>query len=75
MNTNDFIVKKQGKREYLNTRKITDLMKKFEILFESSIEVPRIKIGKRQTIATLIDEPEYVRHFNKIHVNCEETGK
>jgi hypothetical protein len=32
------------------------MMKKLNALFESMVEVPRIRIGGRQTIETLIDE-------------------
>ena len=59
----DFIVKtenlgrkKQGKRQYLNYQKTRDLMKRLNILFECTVEVPRIRIGGRQTIETLINE-------------------
>ena len=60
---NDFMVKtehlakkKKGKREYLNTRKTRELMKALHRFFESNVEVPRIKVGKKQTIETLISE-------------------
>ena len=59
----DFIVKtentsrkKQGKREYLNNKQTRELMERLEVFFESFIEIPRIKVGKRQTIETLINE-------------------
>jgi len=59
----DFTVKterlsrnKKGKREYLNGPKTSDLMKKLNLYFESKVEIPRIKVGKRQTIETLINE-------------------
>ena len=63
LRSKDFIVKtenlgrkKKGKREYLNKRLTRDLMKKLEILFETTVEVPRIKVGKKQTIERLINE-------------------
>ena len=31
-------------------------MKKLEIFFESNVEIPRIKVGKKQTVETLINE-------------------
>ena len=31
-------------------------MERLEVFFESFIEIPRIKVGKRQTIETLINE-------------------
>jgi len=33
-----------------------ELMKKLNKLFEMNVEIPRIKVGKRQTIETLIIE-------------------
>jgi CRISPR/Cas system-associated endonuclease Cas1 len=66
LNSRDFIVKtenlsrkKTGKREYLSNRLTKDLMK-LDSLFESKIEIPRIKVGKRQTIETLIREEDLV---------------
>jgi hypothetical protein len=63
LNPKDFIVKtenlgrkKQGKRQYLNYQKTRDLMKRLNILFECTVEIPRIKVGKRQTLETLINE-------------------
>jgi hypothetical protein len=59
----DFIVKtedlsrnKNGKRVYLNDVQTRDLMKRLNDFFESYVEVPRIKVGKKQTIETLINE-------------------
>ena len=48
--------KRKGKREYLNGVKTRVMMKQLQTLFESVVEVPRIRIGKRQTIDTLISE-------------------
>ena len=63
LSAKDFIVKtetiakkKKGKREYLNNKLTRDLMKKLEMFFESKVEIPRIKVGKKQTIETLINE-------------------
>ena len=63
LKSNDFIVKteniartKIGKREYLNDKLTRELMKKLEAFFEFTIEVPRIKVGRKQTIETLINE-------------------
>jgi CRISPR/Cas system-associated endonuclease Cas1 len=59
----DFTVKakrlsrnKKCKREYLSDSKTSDLMKKLDQYFESKVEIPRIKVGKRQTLKTLISE-------------------
>jgi hypothetical protein len=48
--------KKIGKREYLNNQRTRYLMKKLNKFFESTVEVPRIKVGNKQTIETLINE-------------------
>jgi CRISPR-associated protein Cas1 len=60
---NDFITKseistrnKKGKREYLNDLKTKDMMDQLNDYFESMVEIPRIKVGERQTIETLINE-------------------
>ena len=47
---------KKGKRVYLNDAQTRDLMKQLDRFFESFIDVPRIRVGKRQTIDTLINE-------------------
>jgi hypothetical protein len=48
--------KRKGKREYLNNLQTRDLMKRLYKYFEREVDVPRIRIGKRQTIETLINE-------------------
>jgi len=48
--------KLRGKREYLNDFQTRDFMKRLYSYFESKVEVPRIRVGKRQTIETLINE-------------------
>ena len=59
----DFIVKtenhsrkKKGKREYINDKQTRDLMKQLQKMFESKIEISRMKVGKKQTVETLINE-------------------
>lgn len=52
--------KKMGKREYLNNSDTGDLMKKLDGFFESMINVPRIKFGKKQSIESLIEEESYL---------------
>ena len=47
---------KKGKREYLNDSETKDLMEKLNQHFESMIEVPRMKVGRKQTVETLINE-------------------
>ena len=59
----DFVVKsevlsrkRQGKREYLNRVQTRDLMKRLNRYFECKVDIPRVRIGNRQTIETLISE-------------------
>ena len=59
----DFITKaesmsrrRKGKREYLNGTQTRQLIKQLDHFFETTVEVPRVKIGRRQTIETLISE-------------------
>jgi hypothetical protein len=40
----------------LNDAQTRDLMKQLDKYFESYIEIPRMRIGKRQTIETLVNE-------------------
>jgi CRISPR/Cas system-associated endonuclease Cas1 len=47
---------KKGKREYLNDVETKDFAKKLNSYFELFVEVPRIRVGKKQTIETLINE-------------------
>ena len=48
--------KRKGKRKYLNGGQTRHLMKQLNAFFEVTVEVPRIRIGGRQTIETLISE-------------------
>ena|GEM_PF-268110 len=59
----DFVMKydllskhKIGKREYLNDFDTKGLMSGLNSYFELMIEIPRMKVGKRQTFETLISE-------------------
>jgi len=45
-----------GKREYLNDLQTRDSMKQMYRYFEVKVEVPRIRVGKKQTLETLISE-------------------
>jgi CRISPR-associated protein Cas1 len=63
LNKRDFTVKdeslsrnKKGKREFLNNYNTNDLMKNLNQYFETRVEIPRIRIGYRQIIETLINE-------------------
>lgn len=47
---------KKGKREYLSDIKTKDFMDKLNDYFELMVEIPRIKVGHRQSLDTLISE-------------------
>jgi hypothetical protein len=49
-------IREEGKREFLNDLETRDFMKHLDRYFESKVEVPRIRVGKRQTVETLINE-------------------
>jgi len=62
--------KRKGKRECLNNLQTKKLMKHLYHYFECEVEVPRIRIGKKQTIETLINEEalllaKYLRNERK----------
>jgi CRISPR/Cas system-associated endonuclease Cas1 len=51
---------RKGKREYLKKQKNCDFIKKLNKHFASIVEVPRIRIGERQEIETLINEEAFL---------------
>ena len=77
LSSKDFIVKtedlsrnKKGKRVYLNDVHSRDLMKQLNAFFESYVEIPRMQVGKKQTIETMINEEalllaKYLRNEQK----------
>jgi CRISPR-associated protein Cas1 len=54
--TETLSAKKKAKREYLNDIETTVFSNKMNSFFERSVRVPRIRVGKKQTIDTLIGE-------------------
>ncbi len=54
--TEEMTRKKKAKREFLNDNQTNGLMKRLNDLFETEIEIPRIKVGRKQTIETLVNE-------------------
>ena len=59
-----------GKREYLNDVETKNFTAKLNDCFEATVEIPRIKVGERQTIETLINEEallfsKYLRNEKK----------
>jgi CRISP-associated protein Cas1 len=61
---------KKGKREYLKDVETKDFSAKLSQYFETYVKIPRIKVGERQTIETLINEEtmlfaKYLRNEKK----------
>jgi CRISPR-associated protein Cas1 len=59
----DFVLKdesftrnRKGKREYLNGIKNKEFLKGLDLFFRSKVEIPRVRVGNRQEIETLIAE-------------------
>ena len=47
---------KEGKREYLNDSGTNDFSARLNEYFEAYVKIPRIRVGEKQTIETLIGE-------------------
>jgi CRISPR/Cas system-associated endonuclease Cas1 len=56
MKTEDFSKNRKGKREYLNDSLTHGLIKSLNEYFHMKVEIPRIRVGKKQEIETLISE-------------------
>jgi CRISPR/Cas system-associated endonuclease Cas1 len=56
LKTEKLSTQKRGKREYLYDIETRNFTAKLNTYFESLIEIPRIKVGQRQTIETLVNE-------------------
>jgi CRISPR-associated protein Cas1 len=56
MKHEDYSSNRKGEREYLNKTLAKDMMGKLNSFFESTVEIPRVRHGKKQTIETLINE-------------------
>jgi len=61
---------RKGRREYLNDSKTKELMRQLNDYFDTIIEVPLIRHGKRQRIETLMNEEalllaKYIRNESK----------
>jgi CRISPR/Cas system-associated endonuclease Cas1 len=56
MKNEDFSTNRKGKREYLNDSLTHNLIKSLNEYFVSKVEIPRIRMGKKQEIETLINE-------------------
>jgi CRISPR-associated protein Cas1 len=56
MKSEDFSRKRKGQREYLKKALAKDLLNKLNSFFESKVEIPRIKHGKRHEIEMLLNQ-------------------
>ena len=63
----DFVLKKEwyssnrlAKRQVLNEKKTKELVEGIEELFQTKVEIPRIRYGYTQTLETLINEEAYL---------------
>ena len=52
----DFSSNRKGKRQYLNETMTNEFIKKLNAYFKSKVEIPRIKVGRKQEIETLVNE-------------------
>ena len=52
--------KRKGKREYLNDAETKRMMNELERYFESKVEIPAMRHGKRQRVETLINEEAFL---------------
>ena len=55
-----FSVNRKGKRQYLMKEKNEEFLKKLNKLFTNKVEIPRIRVGERQEIETLINEEAFL---------------
>jgi CRISPR-associated protein Cas1 len=62
VSSKDFVFKKekrsnrQAKRQYLNKKVERAFTERLDALFHSTVEIPRVKVGRRQEVETLISE-------------------
>jgi CRISPR-associated protein Cas1 len=56
MKTENVSKNRKGKREYLNDTETRLMLKELNSSFNSMVEIPRIKVGSKQSIETLINE-------------------
>ena len=56
MKTEDFSAKRKEKREYLNDSLTRNLIKSLNDYFQTKVEIPRIRVGRKQEVETLINE-------------------
>jgi CRISPR/Cas system-associated endonuclease Cas1 len=70
MKNENFSAKRKGKREYLNDSLTHNQIKSLNQYFQTKLEIPRIRVGKKQEVETLINEEallfaKYLRNDQK----------
>jgi hypothetical protein len=60
LKTWDYFANRKGKRQHLNEEKTRDLINRLNRYFETRVDIPRIRRGKRQKIETLISEEAFI---------------
>jgi len=56
LKTEHHSITRKGEREYLNNFKTDDFVRRLNVYFESEVKIPRIRVGSKQEIETLINE-------------------
>ena len=56
----DFSAKRKGRREYLHDSQTDNLVKGLNQHFQSKVAIPRIRIGEKQELETLINEEAFL---------------
>jgi hypothetical protein len=56
MKKEDYSSNRKGERQYLSKPLAKDMLNRLNLFFETTVEIPRIKHGNKQTIETLINE-------------------
>ena len=60
MKTENYSTNRKGKREYLGDSLTHTLLKELNEYFKTKVEIPRIRLGRKQEIETLINEEAYL---------------
>jgi CRISPR-associated protein Cas1 len=56
----DFSSNRKGKRQYLNETMTGEFSKRLNAYFKTKVEIPRIRVGERQEMETLINEEAFL---------------
>jgi len=73
MQREDYSSNRKGERQYLSKPLAKDMMNKLNLFFETTVEMPRVRHGNRQTAETLINEEalllaQYLRNERRFWV-------